>query len=96
MVTEKSAASLRGNSASEFLESLLSDVALNASSANTFQSSYTTIEKQIDTSRLSISGVDQDEEAVNLVKYQHAYNLSSKMISVFQEIYNKLINETGI
>ena len=96
MVTDKSAASFRGNSASEFLESLLSDVALNASSANTFQSSYTTIEKQIDTSRLSISGVDQDEEAVNLVKYQHAYNLSSKMISVFQEIYNKLINETGI
>ncbi|MCR4896646.1 MAG: flagellar hook-associated protein FlgK [Lachnospiraceae bacterium] len=96
MVTDKSAASFRGNSASEFLESLLSDVALNASSSNTFKSSYTTMQKTIDTTRLSISGVDQDEEAVNLIKYQNAYNLSSKMISVFQEIYNKLINETGV
>jgi flagellar hook-associated protein 1 FlgK len=46
--------------------------------------------------RESISGVDEDEEAVNLVKFQNAYNLSSKMIQVFQEIYDRLINQTGV
>ena len=37
-----------------------------------------------------------DEEAMNLVKYQNAYNLSAKMIQVFKEIYDRLIRETGV
>ena len=45
---------------------------------------------------MSVSGVDGDEDSMNLVKYQEAFELSSKMISVMQEIYNKLINEMGV
>jgi len=45
---------------------------------------------------MSISGVDEDEEALDLVKFQNAYNLSSKMISVLTEIYDRLILETGV
>ena len=45
---------------------------------------------------MSISGVDNDEEALDLVKFQNAYNLSSKMVSVLAEIYDKLIIETGV
>ena len=52
----------------------------------------TTIENQ----RQSIMGVDKDEEAMNLVKFQEAYNLNSKVISVMAEIYDKLIQETGV
>lgn len=51
---------------------------------------------QIDKQRMSVSGVDKDEEAIDLVKFQNAYNLSSKMVSVLAEIYDKLINETGV
>ena len=73
-----------------------SDVALNASAANTGVESYEAVQKAIGNTRLTVSGVDEDEEAVNLVKFQNAYNLSSKMISVFQEIYRRLILETGV
>ena len=96
IATDKDVLAFRGASASEFLQSVLSDVALNAASANTFQGSYTNISNSIDMKRESISGVDEDEEAVNLVKFQNAYNLSSKMIQVFQEIYDRLINQTGV
>ena len=41
-------------------------------------------------------GVDTEEEAMNLMKYQQAYNLNSKMMSVMLELYDKLINETGV
>ena len=51
---------------------------------------------QLSTHRDSVSGVDEDEEGVELVKYQHAYELSSKVISVMNQIYNKLIEETGL
>ena len=40
--------------------------------------------------------VDEDEEAVNLVKFQNGYNLASKMIQTLTEIYDKLILETGV
>ena len=38
----------------------------------------------------------KDEEALNLIKFQNAYNLASKVISVMAEMYDKLINETGV
>ena len=38
----------------------------------------------------------EDEEAVNLVKYQNGYNLASKMIQTLTEIYDRLILETGV
>lgn len=96
LATDKTKMSFRGSSASEFLQCMLSDVALNASSANTFYESYTNISGTIDNQRISISGVDEDEEALNLVKYQNAYNLASKMIQTLTEIYDRLILETGV
>jgi flagellar hook-associated protein 1 FlgK len=96
MTHEKDTLSFRGSTPSAYLEGLLSDVALNASGANTGVASYESVQQSIGNVRLSVSGVDEDEEAVNLVKFQNAYNLSSKMISVFQEIYRRLILETGV
>ena len=96
MTNEKDVLSFRGGTASGYLEGVLSDVALNASAANTGVDSYEAVQKAIGNTRLTVSGVDEDEEAVNLVKFQNAYNLSSKMISVFQEIYRRLILETGV
>lgn len=94
--TNKEKMSFRGCTASEFLQCLLSDVALNANSANSFSSKYEDLGDQINTMRMSISSVDKDEEAVNLVKFQNAYVLASKMISCFTEIYDQLILSTGV
>ena len=96
IATNKEKMSFRGGTASEFLQCILGDVALNASRANTFQQNFSDIGGIIDTQRLSISGVDEDEEAVNLVKYQNGYNLASKMIQVLTEVYDRLILETGV
>lgn len=96
MTTDKNAASFRGAPTSDFLVCILADVALNANSANTFYNTYTNVGKSIDNQRISISGVDKDEEAVNLVKFQNAYNLASRMIQTLTEIYDRLILQTGV
>lgn len=96
LATDKEAMTFRGSTCNEFLQCVLSDIALNANRANTFQTNYTDIGKMIDNQRISISGVDEDEEAVNLVKYQNGYNLSSKMIQVLTEVYDRLILQTGV
>jgi len=94
--TNSSVMSFRGCAAGEFLHCVLADVALNAQSGNTLYSSYQNIGKEIDTQRLSISGVDSDEEALNLVQFQHAYNLASQVISTLTEMYDRLILQTGV
>lgn len=94
--TDTSIMSFRGCGAGDFLQCVLADVALNTQSAKTMNSSYNNIAKAIDTQRLSVYGVDSDEEALNLVQYQHAYKLASQMISVLSEVYDRLILQTGV
>lgn len=96
LLTSKEKFSFRNGSANQMLEMILSDVALNASDANTFYNTYNGLKTSIDNQRNSISGVDEDEEAVNLVKYQNSYTLASKMIQTLTEIYDQLILNTGV
>ncbi len=96
LLNSKEKFSFRNGSARELLESILSDVALNASNANTFSTTYKGLQTAIGNQRTSVSGVDEDEEAVSLVKYQNAYTLSSKMIQTLTEIYDQLILQTGV
>lgn len=96
MVSNKDKMSFRGSNASEFLQCVLADVALNTSRANTFYQSFSNIRDTIENQRLSISGVDEDEEATNLVKFQNGYNLASKMIQTLTEMYDRLILQTGV
>ena len=96
LLTSKEKYQFRNGSASQMLEMILSDVALNASNANTFEKTYEGLENTIENQRSSISGVDKDEEAVSLVKYQNSFTLASKMIQTLTEIYDRLILETGV
>lgn len=96
VLRDKEQLSFRGYNAGGFLESVLSDVALNTSNSRVFTATYTSLQTVLGNQRTSISGVDSDEEAVNLVKYENAYTLASKMIQTFQEIYDRLILQTGV
>lgn len=96
MISDKNQFSFRGRDAGGFLECILSDATLNAGNANTFYATYLSLETNIDNQRASISGVDEDEEALNLVKYENSYTLASKMINVLTEVYDRLILQTGV
>ena len=85
-----------GGTSSYFLESIVSDMSIDAQKANNLYANYNNLKTSIHNQRLSIMGVDTDEEAMDLVKFQQAYNLNSKMMSVMNQIYDKLINQTGV
>ncbi len=93
---EKGVRMFRGTFAESFLETLISDVTVDVNKIETCYNNYANMVKAVDLQRTSVSGVDEDEEGVNLIKFQNAYNLASKVISVMNELYNKLINETGV
>lgn len=86
----------RGATSGEFLDKVLGDIALNTSNSGTLEKTYTALEKTIKNQRLSVMGVDQDEEASALVQYEHTYTLNSKMINTLTKIYDRLILETGV
>ena len=74
----------------------MSDIAIDTNKLKTFSENYVDIVRAIDKQRASISGVDEDEEAMALVKFQNAYNLSSRIMQCMSEIYDRLITQTGV
>ena len=86
----------RGDKAESFLETIISNVSVDTEKAETYNKLYSNLEQTIANQRTSVSGVDEDEEALNLVKFQNAYNMASKIISVMNQMLDKLINDTGV
>ena len=83
-------------SPSSFLQSIVSEIGVVTKNAKTLSKNQNNIVDSIEEMRLSTSGVDLDEEGMDLIRFQKAYELSCKVFNVMNEIYQKLINETGI
>lgn len=81
---------------SGFLQSVTATIAVDTKQATVFTTSQKNILAAIDKQRMSVSSVDTDEEAMNLVQYKQVYNLSCKVVQVMQELYDKLINGTAV
>jgi flagellar hook-associated protein 1 FlgK len=47
---------------------------------------------QLENHRESISGVSIDEETVNLIKYQNAYQAAAKLIDTADEMMETVLN----
>ena len=47
---------------------------------------------QLENYRESISGVSLDEETVNLIKYQNAYQAAAKLINTADEMMETVLN----
>jgi len=49
----------------------------------------------IDNRRMQISGVSLEEEMSNMIRFQHAYNASARMINTLDSMMDRIINQTG-
>ncbi len=52
--------------------------------------------ERVDEARDSVSGVNIDEEMVNMVQFQHAYDAAARFMSTIDEMLDTLINRTGV
>ena len=59
-----------------------------------YDSAYDTTNALLD-SRDAVSGVNSDEEGINMLTYQNWYSASSRMMTTLDEALDKLINSTG-
>lgn len=76
---------------SEGYGQLVAQVGTLTHSADISRSAQDVLLKQATASREAISGVNLDEEAANLIKFQNAYQASAKVVSVVNSLFDTLI-----
>lgn len=80
----------------EFVKAIVSTVAVDSQQAIRMEKNEASIIKNILQRRMSDSGVNSDEEAANMIKYQQAYKASARMIQTMDEIYGVIVNQLGL
>lgn len=96
MKLQKDVIMYRGSGGDQFLATIISDVTVDTEESGLLSDNYTSIANMVEKQRTSISGVDEDEEALDLVKFQNAYNLCSKVVQIMSEMFDRLITQTGV
>lgn len=81
-----------GVSLASSYSSLVENVGAKASQATVDTSATTAVLTQAKANRDSVSGVNLDDEAANLVKFQQYYTASSQIIKTAQDIFTTLLN----
>jgi len=71
---------------------MVGELSIKASQARNGLSTSKIINEQLDSQREAIIGVNLDEEAVNLIKFQQAFEASSRVITTTNELLSTIIN----
>lgn len=79
-----------------FIQVLTSTVGVDSKKVSVAAENAMNIKDAVDNRRLSIAGVDEDEEAQNLIMCQNLLNYQYKVLSVMNEVLDKLINGTAV
>jgi len=77
------------------VNTLVSSVGYDVQTATANSSHQAEMMTYLENYRESVSGVSLDEEMVNLVKFEAAYNASAKMISMADDMLNTLMSIVG-
>lgn len=78
-------------SLSEAFAETISRTASRTAEADLSRSAYSALVNQATESQREISGVNLDEEAVNLIKFQQAYQASARAIQVASSLFDEVI-----
>ena len=79
----------------DFITAIQSELGIDTKQAGNFEASYGDMMTVIDNQRIDVSGVDLNEEMINMVKNQQLYQASAKLVSTINSIYDTLINRLG-
>lgn len=87
--------SLTGCTFMEYYTSFTGELATRGNELASQIANQTTLVSNIDSERQAAMGVSSDEELTNLIKFQHAYNASSRYINAINEMMETIISRLG-
>lgn len=80
----------------EYMTGLIGELSLDVQLHKSFSKTSNTVLNNLFSSRESMSGVQLDEEGVNLMAYQKSYNAAARYFTVLDEAVDKIINGMGL
>lgn len=75
---------------------LVTGLGISVGDARRRASNQGVVTGQVDASREQLSGVDIDEEMVNMLASQHAYEAAARVLTTVDSVLDTLINRTGL
>lgn len=79
-----------------YYEGVIGGMAVLSQEAVRFTQNSTTLRLAVENKRQSVHSVSLDEEMSNMIQFQHAYNASARMITLTDELLDKVINGMGV
>lgn len=83
------------NTFKDYYTAFVGELATRGEQLSAMKENQVAMAGSIDNQRQQVMGVSTDEELTNLIKYQHAYNASSRFITVIDSMLEHLINRLG-
>lgn len=83
---------ISGTTLNQYYNGIVTELGVVAKEASTKTSTQARLVEELQTAKESVSGVSLEEEAVNLVKLQRAYEAAAKLFSVADEMLQSLLN----
>ena len=77
------------------LSAMITGIGSQAQQINTAQTAQTAVNSQALSSVQSVSGVDLDQEAANLLQWQQAYQASAQALTVGNSLFTTLIDSVN-
>ncbi|MCC7349999.1 MAG: flagellar hook-associated protein FlgK [Phycisphaerales bacterium] len=90
----KSLASLNNTSFKERYQAMINGVAVSAASAKTNAEAARVVSQTLQTQREALSGVSLDEEAINLMRQQRAFQAAARLVSAIDEMMRTVLQMT--
>ena len=94
-IKAKPALGLGGATIQTYYQSMIGEMGVIGEQANSLAKNSATIQLTVANNRASVSSVSLDEEMTNMITFQQAYNANARMITVVDEILDKIINGMG-
>ena len=83
------------NNTDDFYNALISKLGVESKRSQTELENQQLVFKNLENLRQSIMGVNLDEEMSNMLKFQHGYNASARIIRVMDEMLDRIIDQMG-
>ncbi|NKB98042.1 MAG: flagellar hook-associated protein FlgK [Pseudomonadales bacterium] len=74
---------------------MIQSVGIQSAQAQVNREAAESLLAQSESFRESVSGVNLDEEAANLIRHEQAYNAAAQVISIARDIFNVLLNSVS-
>ncbi len=74
---------------------MVGEVGSVAAKTNVNEQASAALLRSLETRRNEVSGVNLDEEAANLIKFEQQYQAAAQLISISRQIFDELINSFG-